>query len=104
MLPLDDNVAVKVRATSRELFGSAHRLEVAAAIAEARRRPVYSRQISEQIGANQNQVGEVLRHFENAHLLKRLPSRRGREPQKFQPVQSDYWTLCRRVLKELTDA
>jgi hypothetical protein len=103
MLPLDDNVAPKVRSASRELFGSAHRLEVAAAIAQARGRPVYSRQISRQIAVNPNQVGEVLRHFENADLLTRLPTSGGREPVRFQPAKSDYWTLCRRVLKELVD-
>ena len=101
MLPLDDKTAKRVRGISRELFGSAHRLEVAAAIAEARQTPVYSLQLSQQINAKPNQVGEVLRHFERADLLKRLPSRGGREPQKFEPVKSPYWALCRRVLEDL---
>lgn len=103
MLPLDDNVARHVRAISRELFGSAHRLEVAAAIAQKEDQPVYSRQISQQIKVNPNQVGEVLRHFESANLLTRLPTRGGREPQQFEPAKSRYWTLCCRVLEELIE-
>lgn len=103
MLPLDDNLARKARATSRELFGSAHRLEVAAAIAESKGKPIYSRQISQQIKANPNQVGQVLRHFEQAELLVRLPTRGGREPQRLKPARSRYWNLCRRFLEELVE-
>lgn len=76
---------------------------MAAAIAQSKGKPVYSRQISRQIKANPNQVGEVLRHFEQGKLLTRLQSRGGREPQRFEPRKSPYWTLCRRVLKELVD-
>jgi hypothetical protein len=101
MLPLDDNMARRVRAISRELFGSAHRLEVAAAIAECKGKPVYGRQISQRIRANPNQVGEVLSHFERGGFLIRLPTRGGREPQCFEPIKSRYWPLCRQLLKEI---
>ena len=75
MLPLDDNTAKRIRAVSHAVFGSAHRLEVGAAIAEAKGKPIYSRQISQRINANPNQVGEVLRHFERAGLLNAYPRR-----------------------------
>lgn len=101
MLPLDDNTAKRVRAVSRAVFGSAHRLEVGAAIAEAKGEPIYGRQISQRINANPNQVGEVLRHFERGGLLERLPTDGGRQPQLLQPAKSHFWSLCRGFLIDL---
>ena len=102
-LPLDDNTAKRVREVSRAVFGSAHRLEVAAAIADAKGKPVYSRQISERINAKPNQVGEVLRHFERGGLLQRLPTRGGRDPQRLQPSNSRFWALCQGYLSDLVN-
>jgi hypothetical protein len=100
-LPLDDTTAKRVRVISHAAFGSAHRLEVAAAIAEAKGKPVYGAQISQRIRANANQVGEVLRHFERAGLLERLPTPGGRRPQLFKPAKSPFWSLCRTFLSHL---
>jgi hypothetical protein len=73
-------------------------MEVAAKIRESN---VYARQLNEGIDAGENQIGQVLQHFEEAGLLERLPTAGGQMPQEFKPRKSAYWGMCRRLLREV---
>ena len=97
---MDGSIQKRVRKLSRELLGSSYRLEVAAAIHDAHPEPVYARGLTETVKANDNQVSAVLEHFEAAGLLRRLPTKGGRDPQRFKPRKSIYWELCAKLLAE----
>ena len=58
-----------VRRTSKLLFGSKHRLEIAAAVAAAPDDRVYGRAIATSTGVADNQVWSELRRMEDANLL-----------------------------------
>jgi hypothetical protein len=53
------------------------------------------------LGAGDPQVGRVLQYFEDAGLLERQPSRGGRHPVRFKPRPSVYWSMCRKLIKEI---
>jgi hypothetical protein len=92
----------ELRRVSRELLGSSYRLEVAAAIHEAVTDAVYARALAGDIpGAGDNQVGECLKHFETAGLLRRNPSPGGRAPQTFSVIDSVYWRFCGELRDEV---
>lgn len=98
---MDDSTRNRLRKLSRELLGSSYRLETAAAIYDAGLEPVYARQLTGAVGANDNQVSAVLEHFETGGLLKRMPCNGGRDPQRFEPLASVYWEFCSKLLAEL---
>jgi hypothetical protein len=94
----------ELRRVSRQLLGSSYKLEVAAAIEAAGARPVYARQLLPSVpGARDNQIGECLKHFETAGLLKRNPTAGGREPQTFKVLPSAYWRLCAALRDEIDE-
>lgn len=97
---MDGSAQKRVRTLSRELLGSSYRLEVAAAIHDALPEAVYARALTKTIEAKDNQVSAVLEHFEAAGLLDRLPTKGGRDPQRFQPRSSIYWEFCSKLLAE----
>lgn len=97
---MDDKLREDVRRVSKRLLGSRYRLEVAAQIDDA---SVYARQLNDAIGVGENQIGQVLQHFEDAGLLERLPSPGGQKPQEFKPRPSVYWSMCSRLLREVQE-
>ncbi len=91
----------EIRLVSKRLLGNQYRLEIAVKIANAKGKAVYARQLDKGIDAGDPQVGRVLKYFEEAGLLERQPSAGGRDPLRFKPRQSVYWTMCRKLLSEI---
>lgn len=83
-----------VRRTSKLLFGSKHRLEIAAAVAAAPDDRIYGRAIATSTGVADNQVWSELRRMEDADLLVRLPKADNQPQVLFRRVPSAFWDLA----------
>jgi predicted transcriptional regulator len=84
------------RETSKLLYGSAYRLEVAAAIAT---REVFScRELARDLGVTDSLVRPELEKFEKAGLLERMP--RTERIQYFMRRDNNYWKFCTLVYAE----
>jgi hypothetical protein len=89
-----------VRRTSKLLFGSKHRLEIAAAVAAAPDDRIYGRAIATSTGVADNQVWSELRRMEDADLLVRLPKADNQPQVLFRRVPSAFWDLAWEMVGE----
>lgn len=92
----------EARKVSKALFGSRYRLEVAAAVAAWNTELLYAREVARALGLSDNLVQIELRRFEAGGLLFRLDRVAGQQQQYFQRLDSDYWDLCVRLLRQLS--
>ena len=93
----------RVREFSKTLFGSAYRLEVAAAIARADPAVVNASDLVTALGLPPEKYGVVrleLQHFAKAGLLAPLPRPRGQRIQEYQRADSAYWNLSSSLMAE----
>jgi hypothetical protein len=93
-----------VRARSKRLFGSAYRLEVAAAIGEADPGVVDVPSVTAAIGLPVERYTVIRLELENlarAGLVMRLPRPRGQRIQEYERLPSQYWAAARTVLEEV---
>src|SRR2546421_8218138 len=92
------DTASAIRELSKVLFGSAYRLEAAAAIAQAEPGIVSVPQIADDLKLSASQIGVVrveFDHFVEAGILLKLPRPRGQRVQEYERLPTSYWALAR---------
>jgi hypothetical protein len=81
-------------ATSKQVFGKQHRLEVAS-VCGVLGPPVWSRRVARLLGLPENQVAAELNAFAQLGALKRLPLSEFDRRKTFQAAPHPLWKFCR---------
>jgi hypothetical protein len=88
----------EARRTAKLLFGNAHRLEIAAAIARAQTDIVTASTIATELAIPLNLVSEQLKSFVKAGVLADVPGVEGQRFRYFRRIDDPYWEATSNVL------
>jgi hypothetical protein len=92
-----------LRRTSKTLFGSQYRLELACAVADVEPGVFYVRQLAERVSLPDNVVLREIGHFCDAGLLERLDKVDGQQAVYYRRADSHFWALCLELRGEVAE-
>lgn len=90
----------RIRMMSKQLFGNADRIEVAAAVAAANSEPLYSRALATDLNWPDNRVQKQLKQFQQAGLLSAVPQLGGERRVYYVRKESHFWEAAARLKAE----
>jgi hypothetical protein len=98
----------KARRVSRCLFGTRHRLEVAACVGDSSSDELHPRGVTKELRERgfdtpEHKVGEQLRALAELHVLERLPPSPGSVRAGYSRQPSALWEMAPRLLAELNE-
>jgi hypothetical protein len=102
-MPISD-MSSEIRRTSKILYGTSYRLEVAAVVARAEPGVVSVGDVLALVevpGENASVVRKELEALTNAGLLTRLPRPHGQKVQEYERLPNDYWESARSIYDQL---